>query len=388
MGAEREYEGVRPASKSTIEIDFYYAGERCKERIKLQPTPANMKRAAQHRAAILLAIDQGTFDYATTFPNSKRANALARAVTSKMLACDYIVAWLEKKALTIKSSTMSGYRKIVYGHLIGILGNDVLADLNRGGIREKLEKTNCSNKTLANIQSVLRTALNDALEDGLIQSNPVADWTYRKLEPPKMDDDIDPFTSEEQTRILNACEGQARNFIQFAFWTGLRTSELVALDWSDVDWKRRVIRVNKARTQKAVSAEDTKTRAGRREVKLLAPALSALLDQKQFTYTQWAEIFQNPNTGERWTGDQPIRKTMWQHALKRAKVRYRYPYQTRHTYASMMLSAGEHPMWVAKQMGHADWGMIRRTYGRWIPSEVDDAGSRAVAMFCPKPDEQ
>ncbi|POA98396.1 hypothetical protein C2134_12580 [Chromobacterium sinusclupearum] len=50
-------------------------------------------------------------------------------------------------------------------------------------------------------------------------------------------------------------------------------------------------------------------------------------------------------------------------------------------------SAGEHPMWVAKQMGHADWGMIRRTYGRWIPSEVDDAGKRAVEMFCPKSDE-
>lgn len=30
---------------------------------------------------------------------------------------------------------------------------------------------------------------------------------------------------------------------------------------------------------------------------------------------------------------------------------------------------------------------IRRTYGRWIPSEVDDAGKRAVEMFCPKSDE-
>jgi integrase len=47
----------------------------------------------------------------------------------------------------------------------------------------------------------------------------------------------------------------------------------------------------------------------------------------------------------------------------------------------MMLSAGEHPMWVAKQMGHKDWTMIARVYGRWIPSENDLSGSKAADMF-------
>lgn len=50
-------------------------------------------------------------------------------------------------------------------------------------------------------------------------------------------------------------------------------------------------------------------------------------------------------------------------ALKKAGVRYRRPYQTRHTFASMLLSAGEHPMWVAQQMGHSDWTMIAQVYG-------------------------
>lgn len=47
----------------------------------------------------------------------------------------------------------------------------------------------------------------------------------------------------------------------------------------------------------------------------------------------------------------------------------------------MMLSAGEHPMWVAKQMGHADWTMIARVYGRWMPSADTEAGNRAVEKF-------
>lgn len=67
--------------------------------------------------------------------------------------------------------------------------------------------------------------------------------------------------------------------------------------------------------------------------------------------------------------------------MKKAGVRYRRPYQTRHTYASMILSAGEHPMWVAKQMGHSDWTMIAMVYGRWMPTVNDDAGGKAVLSF-------
>ncbi len=61
--------------------------------------------------------------------------------------------------------------------------------------------------------------------------------------------------------------------------------------------------------------------------------------------------------------------------IKEGRVRYRYPYQTRHSYASMMLSAGERPMRVARQMGHANWTMITREYGKWMP----DADKLAVA---------
>ena len=178
---------------------------------------------------------------------------------------------------------------------------------------------------------------------------------------------------------------QGRNLFQFAFWTGLRTSELVALNREDIDWKRGVISVRHAQTQASRGLmEKPKTRTGTREVKLLAPALEALNAQKPLTYLKRKEIFQNPGTGERWPGDQPIRKTLWMHALRIAGVRYRNPYQTRHTWASMMLSAGEHPMWVASQMGHKDWGMIRRHYGRWIPDADPEAGGRAAAQFLGK----
>lgn len=381
MGRERHYDGVRAASASTIEIDFYYAGERCRERIKLEPTPANLKRAAQHRAAVLDAIARGEFDYAITFPKSKNAERFAKRKGDVQTVSKFLDAWLHRKEKQLKTSTYKDYFKTVNGVLIPEFGSLALSDLKRAKVREWAADYRASNKRIGNILSVLRAALTEAAEDELIELNPIAGWTYRKQEPPKDEEEVDPFSRDEQAAVLKELEGQAYNLVRFALWTGLRTSELVALDWGDIDWQRGLVCVRRALTQHATRPEITKTIAGRRDVKLLGPALEALKAQKAFTFLKGEEVFQNPRTGERWAGDQPIRKTMWAHALKRAGVRYRRPYQTRHTYASMMLSAGENPMWVAQQMGHRDWGMIRKIYGRFMPDAVPDAGGKAVELF-------
>jgi integrase len=142
-----------------------------------------------------------------------------------------------------------------------------------------------------------------------------------------------------------------------------------------------VIRVSRVLTQGMEKPEEgTKTSAGLRDVQLLEPAYQALIAQKAFTFIQGAAIFHDPRTAQRWT-DRSIREKMWQPALRRAKVRYRRPYQTRHTYASMMLVAGENPMWVAKQMGHTDWSLTAKRYARWIPSDMPEAGRKAVGHF-------
>lgn len=358
-----------------------YRGVRCRERVSLKPTATNLKKAQQHKAAIEHAITQGTFDYSVTFPGSPRAAKFAPE-TSLETVGGFLTRWLEAKRKHVSSSTFDGYRKMVELRLVPALGHHLVVDLKRKAIRDWLDGLEISNKTLSNIQSCLRSAMNDAVDEELVDINPLSGWTYARKEAPPREDDVDPFTPEEQQAILATLAGQAKNMVQFALWTGLRTSELVALDWGDVDWMRGEVMISRAMTQAAGgAAEVTKTAAGRRSVKLLRPALEALTAQKAHTFLADQEIFQNPRTLERWTGDQPIRKTMWQPAMKRAGVRYRRPYQTRHTYASMMLSAGEHPMWVAKQMGHSDWTMIARVYGRWMPSADEAAGSKAERLW-------
>ncbi|BBI44006.1 Arm DNA-binding domain-containing protein [Pseudomonas syringae] len=377
----RDGRGVRAVSDTSIEITFMYRGVRCRERITLKPSPTNLKKAEQHKAAIEHAISIGAFDYSVTFPGSPRAAKFAPEANQEKVA-GFLTRWLDGKKRHVSSSTFAGYRKLVELRLVPALGERMVVDLKRKDVRDWLSTLEVSNKTLSNIQSCLRSALNDAAEEELVEVNPLAGWTYSRKEAPAKEDDVDPFSPEEQQAVLAALSGQARNMMQFALWTGLRTSELVALDWGDIDWLREEVMVSRAMTQAAKGqAEVTKTAAGRRAVKLLRPAMEALKAQKTHTFLNDAEVFQNPRTLERWAGDGPIRKTMWVPAMKKAGVRYRRPYQTRHTYASMMLSAGEHPMWVAKQLGHADWTMIARVYGRWMPLEGVEAGRQAEKAF-------
>ena len=384
MGGKRERTGVKAVSETSIQITFTFRGILCRERIKLKPTATNLKRAEQHRAAILHAITMGTFDYAVTFPESKKRFLFTEEKGKGLFLEDWLQTWLERQKSHIKSSTFDGYRKIVFNVLIPELGKIFVSDLRRSHIRKMCDKmSTVTNKRLSNIQSVLRASLQNALDEDILDGNPLYGWRYKRTEAPRPEDHVDPFNKDEQSAILNACENElVKNLFQVALWTGLRTNELVALNWNDIDFKRGIIRVWKGKTQVAKTAETPKTKRSIREVKILLPARKALLNQKKLTFssTENKPVFINPHTGQSWDGDQQIRN-VWFATLEKAQVRYRNPYQTRHTYASMMLSSGETPVWLAAQMGHTDVNMIHKIYARWIPDAAPNAGQKAVEIF-------
>ena len=371
--------GARAASRTSIQISFYYKGVRCRERLKLQPTKANLRYAENLKGEIENAIVKGIFDYAETFPNSTKARMFAKVVGDVIPVKQALETWLKGVKPQVERSTFIDYRNIVRNHLIPTFGDLKLSELTRTHVKDWAAEKDASRKRIANILSPLRQMLADAVDAEKIPKNPLHGWTYKKRDPIKVRDDVDPFTLEEQAAIIANLPDQAANLFQFAFWTGLRTSELIALEWGDIDSVRGVIWVRRAKVRGEL--KPPKTEAGIREVKLLPAAVAALKAQKTHTFMTGQEVFHNPRTSAPWEGDGAIRKTAWVYALRKAGVRYRRPYQTRHTYASMMLTAGENPVWVATQMGHRDWSMIIRVYGRWIPEADPNAGFKAAALW-------
>ena len=174
----------------------------------------------------------------------------------------------------------------------------------------------------------------------------------------------DPFKVDEVMAILSHLDAPMANQAAFSFWTGLRTGETIALRLSDVQLDKDRVFVRRSLSRGVLKTPKTDKY---RWVDLLPPAKAALISQIELLGAPDGWVFPNPFTRKRWANSSKIAKR-WKRALDKAHVRYRRPYQTRHTYASMMLSAGENIMYVASQMGHADWSMLVQVYGQWLPS--------------------
>ena len=366
-------------SKKTIRINFYYQGFQCRETLNLPVTNSNINYAARLRGEIINAIEKGTFCYKDYFPDSNLAVRFGHASEKKsvkFLLDDFLAQAKSAKEL----STYIGYKKICDAHHYPMFGHLAIQDLKPAVLRPWIRSLKVTAKTVSNILLPLRAIIEQALNDELIESNPFDKIAIGKLINARQSQsnfEVNPFTLVEINKILAvAHHDQIRNLFQFAFFTGLRTSELIGLEWHDIDWEGKVAYVVRAVVKKQVKYP--KTRAGEREVKLLPPALEALERQKIHTMEQGLRVFHNPRTHAPWETDHQIRRTAWIPSLKAANIAYRNPYQTRHTYASLMLSRGERVGWLVTQMGHTDPQMVMRVYGKWIPDTDTESGYQPV----------
>lgn len=381
MVGGKRINGVRAATDTSIEIDFYYRGVRCRERLKLPPTPRHMQFAKNLRGQVLVEIEKGTFDYAEHFPDSAKAKIFAKNPGGLTTVATILWSWYDEKALELEHSTLIGYKRIIKNILVPQVGALQLREFTRRHAKKLITSlgTEVSAKRINNVLGPLRGAFDEAIRDNLIKDNPMAGLKVKRRAKPDESDKIDPFTPAEVQLIIAKAEGQFHNYCQFDFASGLRTSEMIGLQWPDVDLAKCTATIRRAHVMGKTKA--TKTDAGKRVITLLPPALAALKAQQAYTRLAGGAVFHNPATGEPWASDKQIREWNWRPVLKAAGVRYRYPYQMRHTYASQALSAGENVMWVADQMGHKDWTVTARRYSRWIPSIAPESGAKVAALW-------
>lgn len=352
------------ARESSIRIAFSWKGQYCRETIRLPPTPRNIKYAANLREEILRRIAVGTFDYGEYFPDSP--NAKPKETRANPTFGELAERWLKGQD-HLAFSTLKEYRAILHRDFLPLLADTPIRDLTYSRLMEVVGgKEWASMKSRNNALTPLKRIFDMALIDGVIDVNPADRLRMAKVQKPVPD----PLTLEEIDRVLAWMERepQWRNYFEFAFFTGLRTSELVALQWGDIDFLGRTARVQRAKVRKQEKGTKTSTI---RDVELHSRAVAALERQKQWTFLAGGRIFLHPATGREIVDDRPPR-LFWTQALKAVGLRHRDAYQTRHTYISYALMAGANPSWVSKQAGHSSTQMTFNRYAKWI--NLADAG--------------
>lgn len=347
--------GIEPRGDS-IRISFQWRRRRCRETISLPPTAANLKYAERLRGEILRKIELGTFNYAEYFPESPMAGESGRATKTFK---DVAEAWLESGELA--KSTINGYRKILEGHLYPEIGDDAMPSLNYLRLSGLLSGE-WSKKTRNNILICIRKPFDIAHIDGLIEINPAARLRYMRVQVPPPD----PFEPHEVEAILNEMEArygpQAANYAGVGFFVGPRPSEQIAFRWDDIAWKVKMLRIERAKVLHEVKG--TKTSQAR-DHELTGRALHYLERQREHTQIARGLVFMDPVTGKPYNDEKPFRERYWRPTLIALKMRYREPYQMRHTYATMAIMAEANPVWVARQMGNSP-RVVFKHYARWI----------------------
>ena len=220
----------------SIKIWFMYRGKRCWESLPLKPTTANIRHATKLREEICTRIAIGVFDYAEFFPHSKRAEETERSPTFREMA----ETWLST-VNQLSHSTLSRYRGMLNSHVLPKIGDIPIDSIQYSTLAGLLATLDCSAKTRNNIATVIRQPFVLALRDGRIKDNPAQHLANAKVqkEPP------DPFTLEEAEAILGYLKNEPvfHNYFELAFFSGMRTSELIALTWQDIDFQRQCMRV-------------------------------------------------------------------------------------------------------------------------------------------------
>ena len=341
-------------------------GTRCREVVRLPQTRKGEDEANGIRCRVVADIDRGSFDYAEYFPRSRKAIEYSIEPGRHIRIEECLKDFLIRKKPYLADSTYRNYECRTYAHLVPVFGRTTLAELTANDVRKWMQTVGLTAKSINNILIPLREVYSEAYQRELIDKNPldrVASLPVTRAEP-------DPLSEAEIAAVLSEIakiSNSALQYFRFAFGTGLRTSELLALEWSDIDLVKRQVHVCKAVVDGR--RKNPKTTRSNRSVDL-QPLAALAISELSVPRDLSRRLFVDDRTGKPWRGDQSLRKGIWYPALQAAGVRLRTAYQTRHTYASHLLSGGANPLYVAQQMGHRDWGMIRMVYGRYIGGDA------------------
>jgi integrase len=202
-----------------------------------------------------------------------------------------------------------------------------------------------SNATVNRYLAALSHAFSVAVKEwGWLDSSPV-----RKVSRLKESRGRVRFLSkEERTRLLKACRESSQPLLYplvvLALSTGARQGELLALRWSDVDLRRKVIRL-----------EDTKNNE-RRALPLAGLALELVSELSKVRRIDSDLVF--PSKGD---GAKPFHlRAVWLKALSDANVEDFRFHDLRHTAASYLAMNGATLAEIAEVLGHKTLAMVKR----------------------------
>ena len=233
----------------------------------------------------------------------------------------------------------------------------------------------------------MRLLFNRARAAGIIQDNPATGLSEFYKQAPTRHEEIEPLTREEVPLFLqSASRYSAEHLALFlcAIHTGLRSGELAALQWGDLDFHGKFLTVRRNVVRGRINA----TKTGKiRRVDMSDALLSELSNLKRHRKEKW--LSRGKNEIPEWVftnqdGGLPDMKNLkarhFHKCLERAGLRRIRFHDLRHTFASLLIQNGESLTYVKEQLGHSSIKMTVDVYGHLVPGANRAAVNRLPSL--------
>jgi|SRR5271157_3100621 len=305
----------------------------------------------------------------------ERLNEIDKGMTFErhnITLAEYLKGWMSEKKNAVRIKTGFQYQRLINLYIEPNIGNIKLKDLNLhivGHFYESLKERGVGVSNIRYSHRVLHCALEQALKDGLIIRNP----SHGATVPRAIHKEMKILNDEQVNLFLVAASGSRYQALyHLAVTTGMRISELRGLCWSDIDWIKSTIKVNRQIQDipgKGTMSGAPKTYSGIRTILLGETSLNMLREQNQRIEAEasragdsWKhnDLIFPSNMGTPFS-DANVRKDFVA-VLKAANIpRIRF-HDLRHTAASLMLNHGVPALVVSKILGHSSPSVTLNIY--------------------------
>lgn len=305
---------------------------------------------------------------------------------------EWLDKWLlEYKQPILRNSTFVGYSKNIDNHIKLTLGTKRLTQLKTSDIQKlynnlkesgRMKNTDIygeglSNSTVRRIHMILHEALECAVREGIIPSNPTDGTTLPKI----IRKEKTVLKKDELEKLIEVIKKDEiwHDFFYTEVMTGMRRGEICALKWSDFDEANGTLKVE--RTLSYVNRQPVigkpKTDDGKRIIFLPESVRKMLIERKGKALTKW--IFPDPFMPE-----MPIRPNCAYNRLKAILKEADLPdirfHDLRHTFISHAANSGIEPKTLAQIVGHSKANFTLDTYAH-VTNEMTKNAANIVTSY-------
>lgn len=297
--------------------------------------------------------------------------------------------WLKQHRLNVKPSTIATNRRFVEGHVLPHLGDMKLDDITVVYCQKLVNEWYEEYKQYTYFRKVTAQIMRYGEAMEIMKSNPMA----KTILPRKKEEEekIQYYTKEELQHFFECLE-QFGNYKQLAFFralafTGARKSEILSLQWKDIDLFNKTVSIGKTLAVDEnlnIIIQAPKTRSSLREISLDDETIKILSRWRSIQREEYFKLGYNTTSEEQYifTNNRnelyypQIANDWLKYLIKKYKLPKITPHDLRRTHCSLLLQAGIPVKEVSERLGHKDIKITLDIYAKVMPEEAEKTASK------------